>query len=299
MMSLKEKLEMYQAHIDKPWSIVAKNLDYSAAVISQCRKGSYTGDTTKVEAKLDEYLANIQAEKEVASLSNSVGYVATSISTAVYDNIRLCHLKGGFAIEAGDAGIGKTMACKKYAEDHPATAYYVPINPCISGITSLLRQLCTEMSLQQGNRYDMWLRIAHKLSGESKVLILDEAQHLPLKTLDSLRAFFDAYPEIGICLVGNAELVTKLRNKNTAVAQIKNRTKTTIIRHTADITKTDIELLFPGLVGKEKETEFLLKIAQTDNAIRGAQNLYSNAVDNNNTTYAGLVLTAKKIMQEV
>lgn len=297
IMTLQEKLEMYKQHINASWATVAKNLDYSPAVISQCRSGVYAGDSDKIEHKLDEFLANIDAEKEVASLSNIVEYVETSISSAVYKSIRLCHMKGGFAIECGSAGIGKTMACKKYASDHPNTAFYVLVNPCMSGVTSLLRHLCSEMSLQQGNRYDMWLRIAQKLSGERKVLILDEAQHLPVKTLDSLRAFFDTYPEIGICLVGNEELITKLRSSKTSVAQIKNRTKTTVLRHTTDITQNDIELLFPTFAGKEKEIKLLLDMTHTDKAIRGAQNLYSNALDNQNITYAGLVATAKQIMQ--
>jgi len=297
-MTLSEKLEKYKKRINSSWNAVAKNLGYSPTVISQCVSGTYAGNVSRLENKLDEILANIEAEKEVASLAHRVTYVETSISSAVYKSIRLCHMQGGFAIECGEAGIGKTMACKKYAEDHPNTAYYLSINPCMSGITSLLKELCNILNLPQGNRYDMWLSVARKLSGERKVLILDEAQHLPIKTLDSLRAFFDTYSEIGICLVGNNELVSKLRNSKTAVAQIKNRTKTTAIRHTADITQQDIELLFPVFVGKAQEIKLLLNIVHTDKAIRGAQNLYSNALNNQNITYAGLVATAKQVMQE-
>lgn len=297
-MTLSEKLKMYKEHINKPWSAVAKNVGYSEAVINQCLYGKYTGDVKKVENKLDEILANIEAEKEVASLANKVTYVETSISAAVYKSIRLCHMQGGFAIECGEAGIGKTMACRKYSEDHPNTAFYLSINPCMSGITYLLKELCNLLNLPQGSRYDMWLNVAYKLSGERKVLILDEAQHLPIKTLDSLRAFFDTYSEIGICLVGNNELISKIRNSKTAVAQIKNRTKTTAIRHTSDITQKDIELLFPAFAGKAQETKLLLNLVHTDKAIRGAQNLYSNALNNQNITYAGLVATAKQVMQE-
>jgi hypothetical protein len=42
-----------------------------------------------------------------------------------------------------------------------------------------------------------------------------------------------------------------------------------------------------------RSIDFLLKIARTPQAIRGAVNLYSNAVDNNNVTYEGLVAMAK------
>ena len=41
------------------------------------------------------------------------------------------------------------------------------------------------------------------------------------------------------------------------------------------------------------EIDFLLQIARTPQALRGAINLFSNAYDNENYTYAGLVAMAK------
>lgn len=295
LMTLSEKLEVYKRHINDSWNTVAKNLEYSPTVISQCRSGTYSGNTEKLETKLDEFLANINAEKEVANALSSGGYVATSISQGVYNTIRLCHLKGGLAIESGDAGIGKTMACKQYANDYPNTAIYVTVNPCVATISAFLKYLCTVLGLPTGRRDDMWLRIANRLSGERKVLIIDEAQHLPIKTIETIRSFFDTYPEIGVCLVGNEETYDNLHCGRAAFAQIISRTKLKNIRHVKQITAQDIELLYPKLAGKKKEITLLHKIAHSEQGIRGTQNLYSNAMDNQDISYAGLVAMAKSM----
>lgn len=292
MTALQEKLKAYVDSCGSQ-SAAARKIGYSTSVISTYLRGEYKGDISKLEAKLEEIFANLEAEKSVASIAMTSGYVATSISQGVYDTIRLCHLKGGLAIECGDAGVGKTMACRKYVSDYPNTAVYITVNPCIATTAAFLKYMCMVMGLPIGRKDDMWLRIAHRLSGERKVLIIDEAQHLPIKTIETVRAFFDTYPEIGVCLVGNEDTYSNLHRGKAAFAQIINRTKLTEIRHTSEITARDIELLFPAVGGNKKEVELLLKIARSEQGIRGAQNLYSNAIDNQDISYAGMVAMSK------
>ncbi|MEE1155688.1 MAG: AAA family ATPase, partial [Acutalibacteraceae bacterium] len=78
-----------------------------------------------------------------------------------------------------------------------------------------------------------------------------------------------------------------------AFAQIINRTKLSKVRHTSQITSSDIELLYPAITGKTKEVDLMLKIARSEQGIRGTHNLFSNAVDNQDISYAGLVAMAK------
>lgn len=291
-MTLQEKLREYIKTCGSQKE-AASRIGYSPATINLYLNGTYKGDITKLEEKLTEIFANLEAEKEVTNTLASGGYVATSISQSIYNTIRLCHLKGGIAIECGDAGIGKTMACKKYIEDFPNTSFYIMANPCISSVTSFLKALCNKLGLQAGHRDDMWVRITDRLSGERKVLVIDEAQHLPIKTVETIRSFFDAYSEIGVCMVGNKETFDNLHREKAAFAQIISRTKLKTIRHTSEIVSHDIELLYPVLTGKKKEIDLMLKIAHSEQGIRGTQNLYSNAVDNQDISYAGLVAMAR------
>ena len=140
----------------------------------------------------------------------------------------------------------------------------------------------------------MWMEIDEALRGGRKVLIIDEAQHLPIKTIEAIRAFTDNNAELGVALIGNPETVTNGRSRP-AFAQIRNRTKLVNIRRTLEVTKEDIRMLFPALAnaGQEKEIELLHTVARSEQGIRGAVNLYSNAKDNENTTYQGLMEMAK------
>lgn len=266
----------------------ADEIGMSASTLSQYRKGIYGGNIEAVESKLREFFENTEAAKK---LSSTIEYTDTGISKGVYHTIRLCHLYGGLAAEAGDAGIGKTMAAKKYIEDYPNTAFYIAVNPCTSSVSAFLKNFARELHIDYNCRKDeLWSRISDILTGSKKVLIIDESQHLPIKTIETVRAFADCNPDLGVCLIGN--LNSLCNNGKAGYAQIRNRTKFTSVRHISDITIEDIKLLFPNV--DSQASEYLYKIAHTEQAIRGACNLYMSAVNNENITYAGLVEMAKE-----
>lgn len=291
---LQARLEDYITQVGSQQT-AARNIGYSVAAISTYRKGKYEGNIENFENKLEEFFTNLDEAAKLRSTQIGIDYVPTSISQSVYETIRLCHLKGGFAMEAGDAGIGKTMACRQYCRDYPNSAVYVTVNPCLATVAAFLKLLCRELKITtSGRKDDMWFNVSDALKGERKVIIVDEAQHLPIKTIETLRAFFDSNPDIGVCLVGNIETVTNTGKSKETFAQIRNRTKLTEIRHTKQITEQDIKLLFPD-VAEKKEVALLLQIARSEQAVRGAVNLYSNAMDNENTSYDGLLAMAKEM----
>lgn len=298
---LQQKLRDYiKSDCEGSQNKAAKALGWSPAYISTYLKGDFKGDLEKFEASLVEAFANKNEAENLKSAVADSSYKPTSISESVYETIRLCHLKGGLAIECGDAGIGKTMAVKKYVEDYPSTAIYVTVNPCLVTLNAFLKLLCKVQKITANGRKDeMWLRLSDSFQGERKVIIIDEAQHLPIKTIEAVRAFFDLNPLLGICLVGNIETVTNTGRSKEAFAQIRNRTKLTEIRHTTSITENDIKLLFPAVSEDKKALGLLLGIARSEQGIRGASNVFSNAVDNGNITYDGLRAMAKSMRLSV
>lgn len=229
-----------------------------------------------------------------------VEYANTSISKKVYDTIRICHVKGGLAVFAGDAGIGKTKAAQKYVADNPNSAVYIALNPCLTSIKSTLKVLANALNAPTSSTLDdMWTNIIGKLA-DGMVLIFDEAQHLPIKTIETLRSFSDYLRDknqtLGIMFIGNNETVRRLgSNRKAEFAQINNRTKQTRICTTKKIKREDIMLLFPILAEKrmDAEIDFLWQISQTQQALRGAVNLFSNAYDNGKYDLKGLVSMAK------
>lgn len=290
---LRDKLNSYIAEVGSQ-NVAAKAIGLSSAVLSGYRSNTYKGNVERIETTLTEFFATKEAAKSLKS--KTLGdYCKTTISEAVYNTIRLCHLKGGLAIEAGDAGIGKTMACKQYVSDYPHSSYLVTVNPCLSSINGFLKLLCKALGISaSGRKDDMWIKIADELQSLQKVIIIDEAQHLPIKTIEAIRALVDINPELGICMVGNIGTVTN--QGKSEFAQIRNRTKLKYIRHTTHITNDDIKLLFAPVENDSKATKLLLNIARSEQGIRGATNVYSNAVDNEDISYSGL-LSMAKLMQ--
>ena len=68
-----------------------------------------------------------------------------------------------------------------------------------------------------------------------------------------------------------------------------------------EIKRDDIVKLFPILEAeqKEKEIELLWRVAQTPQALRGAINLFSNAYDNEDYSYEGLIAMMKFMEMQI
>jgi len=269
-------------------------LGFSSSTISMFRKGTYDGNVDTITKKLAEYFG---VKEEQLQTYSEIDYADTSISHEIYSIIRVCQVKGGLAIACGDAGIGKTKAIKQYLLDNPNNSLMITINPCTSSVKSVLRALAERIGATPERSKDaLWFSVANRLR-DGMVLIFDEAQHLTLQTIEVLRSFSDYFADkgqtLGIIFIGNIETVGRMGSKKAEFAQIVNRTKQTKIYGVDVIKREDIQKLFPIIADKDKEIDFLWGISKTKQALRGAVNLFSNAYDNENYTYQGLVAMAR------
>ncbi len=276
---------------------VGKLIGVSGAVLSTLRSGTYKGDVERQVKIIEDYFSVKNKQEDIY---REVDYAETSISSRAYEMIKLCHIKGGLAVFAGDAGIGKTKAAKKYTSDNPNNSYYCTLNPCLTSLKSILKLVADMVGARpEKSLYDMWRSIRSRLS-DGSVIIFDEAQHLTYRSIEALRAFADSFAEdgqtLGIVFIGNTETVQRFGGRQKAeFAQIANRTKQRLVYTTNNIKREDISLLFPILAdrGMNAEIDFLLGISRTQQAIRGAVNLFSNAYDNDDYSFSGLVKMAK------
>lgn len=300
-----ELLEKVKAHMKEnnlSQAEIAVKVGISKAALSQLLSGTYKANPQKMFDTLEGYF---RVKEQTGQTYQEIKYADTCISSEVYDVIGVCHAKGGLAIAAGDAGIGKTKAAQHYIEEHPTNAVLITINPCLTSIKAILNELAERLGAPiEHSRDKLWKAIVQKLS-DGMVLIFDESQHLTLKTIEVLRSFSDYFNDrgqtLGICFVGNMDTVAHIGSKKAEFAQIVNRTKQTKIYTRMRIQRSDIAKLFPILneEGMEKELDYLFRIAHTPQALRGAINLFSNAYDNENYTYSGLVAMAKFMDMEV
>ena len=272
-----------------------QKVDIPTSIISQIKKGIYKGDSEKYFKKLEEHF---KVKEEAKKIFKNDEYVPTSISEAVYSYIRNVQIKGGLIAIAGHAGIGKTRAIRKFKADNDMSCIYITANPCLNTVTAVLKRLCKELGVNGvKNKYDMYECIIDKLH-DGMVIVFDEAQHLSLKAIETLRGFADYFNDkgqsLGIAFVGNSITMDRFGGKEDAIfAQIANRTIQKPIFYTTDIKKDDINKLYPLLPAYSIEVEFMLEVARSKEGIRGANNLFSNCYDNEDISYEGLKKMAK------
>lgn len=299
---LLQKVEQLKKEKNLSQNEVGKLMGISGAALSQIKNGKYPADPQSIF----DAMANYFGVKEKAKLTYSeISYAPTYISSQIYDIISICQVKGGLAVVSGDAGIGKTKAAQKFIADNPTNSILITVNACFTSIKSLLRLIAERIGASvERSRDELWFSITRKLS-DGMVLIFDEAQHLTLKDIEVLRSFSDYFNDkgqtLGICFIGNTETLAGIGGRKAEFAQISNRTKLRVTYLVSDIKREDIIKLFPILSDEkmDREIDFLYRVAQTPQALRGVANLFSNAYDNENYSYNGLVASAKVMNMEV
>lgn len=307
--ALQAKLEQYIQNSGISQAKLAPQVGVSQTALSQYRNSKYDkGDITELERKLEEFFRaqeTAQAmEEKAAPYRPTVDYIPTSISEDVYQAIKYCQVQRGMTILHGDAGLGKTRGAERFIRENPNSAIYITVTPTCGTLGNMMKLLARALHIQETrNKLELMLNIREKLEGTNKVIIIDEAQHLKLSALEEIRSLSDpnsitGEKGTGICLIGNTEVYTRMMGKQQAqFAQLFSRIRMNRYYSTRQVTPEDIQALFPKLAeeGDKKELDFLLGISQSKWGIRGAVNVYNNAVNNEDISYEGLYNMARNM----
>ena len=122
-------------------------------------------------------------------------FLSDSHKEAIAHLVYALNEKNGFVQLTGEVGVGKTMACRYILANMPEDIDVALIlNPRIDEL-SLLSTLCKELGLNfssQQKSNDLTELINTKLletyaDGRHTILIIDEAQNLPKRTLEQIR----------------------------------------------------------------------------------------------------------------
>lgn len=299
---LQQRVERFLADKDVSQAKAAPMMGISQTALSQWRRSMYDkGNVEELENKISEFFraqdAKEKAEEKKIPYQAIGEYVPTSISEDVYQLIKYCQLEKGMVVIHGDAGIGKTKGAEKFARENPASTIYIQATPSSGTLKSVLKLLARALKLPESRAsLDLIIDIREKLEGTQKVIIIDEAQHLKLMALEEIRTLSDANPitghtGTGIVLIGNTEVYSRMVGKQEArFAQLFSRVRMNRYYSTQRVSMKDMHKLFPLLSdqNQKKELEFLRGISQSKWGIRGAVNVYNNAVNNEDITYNGL-----------
>lgn len=275
------------------------------SVLSSYLKSDYKGDVSKVEQSLTNFFSFREKEQDFRDTAKEQGlrpvdkwaYVPISISENVYKAIEYCRLVGGITILHGDAGCGKTMGVQKYKQDNKGFVLYFRACETCKTPKHIMSEVASQLGIQNcRNASERAACVREAIENSKKVLIVDDAHRLPQRSLEMLQDF--AEPDnglrkegIGVVLIGNSKVFNFISTiKKEDMEQFRNR-MTWEGRYRREQTKLDdVQRVFPYLAehGMKKELEFLWSISKSSWGIRGAVNVYNNAVAAKDVSYAGL-----------
>lgn len=206
------------AHVTQ--SDIARACGVSSATVNQWLSGQYPGNTDKLEQTITDFLKREEDKRIKPKVQFK--FIKTRAAKQVYEVCRIAHLDNDIGVVCGEAGAGKTEAVRNYSKRQTG----VILIEAHLGYTA--RNLFQELHRAVG--YDgvpgsinrLFNDVVEKLRDSGRLIIIDEAEHLPYKALELLRRVHDK-AGIGVVLVGMPRLVANLRGKKGEYAQLYSR----------------------------------------------------------------------------
>jgi DNA transposition AAA+ family ATPase len=208
--NLMEERTLSQAYICRATGL-------SNTVLSRWLSNTYEGDVQKVCNLIESFL---QRESEKYS-TRKLDFMMTSVARKVFEVARIAHIDCEIGVCYGQAGLGKTQAVKEYASLNPDV---ILIEADLGYTTRVLfSEIHKKLGLDGGGMIHSLLEdIIAKLKNSGRLIIVDEAEHLPYRALELIRRIHDK-ANIGILLVGMPKLVANLRGKRGQYEQLYSR----------------------------------------------------------------------------
>lgn len=198
---------------------VAKAIGKSPAMLNQYLQGKYRGDVAGLEKDIAA-LVTREAEKE-KNQKLPVEFIRTYTACKCLEVIKMAHLDCDINVIYGDAGMGKTMAMRQYALEN-RTAILLEADP---GYTArvVLEEICNRLGLnKRGNMHELSEAIISTLKDSGRLLLIDEAENLPHRALETIRRIHDK-AGIGVVLAGMPRLIVNLKGKRGEYKQLYSR----------------------------------------------------------------------------
>lgn len=196
----------------------------------------------------------------------------------VFSGLGYVHSRGGIATIVGAAGSGKTTALQQYAKDNNGVIY-VQMDATKSSPRAVLKLIAKAIGKDvRCSASDLLDTLVDEFKGTSRLVIIDEAQHLTERSFDTVRALNDkagiglvysGTPDIRNRMVGRKkEELDQVYSRIVYDVKLKNRYKF-----------AEIESLFSDYNLDEDVLKGLHNISSRKGGLRLAINLFMLAND--------------------
>jgi DNA transposition AAA+ family ATPase len=205
---VREDLAAYLSRTHKPQSVIARGIGMSDSVISQFLSGKYPAKDYGIARAIDAFLV-IQAQRDLAP--REPRFVETANAAKVRDRMEIVHELGSLGIFYGAAGSGKTRSAREYQRAKGDTVIFVTAKPVLRSPHAFLMELAEQIKTPTGYTVNrLQGEIETKLKDSGRLLIVDEAERLTFRTIETIQSIRDE-TGIGVAFLAD-EVLWKLIN---------------------------------------------------------------------------------------
>lgn len=184
-----------------------------------------------VEEKFAIFLKENKEKEEVKAQIkglNNLDFIETSDVKRIFSRLLLASMQGDrISVILGASGTGKTRIAKEYCKSH-LEAIFIEATPDMNA-KDILKKLCWELNLGEfKSNHSGILKVANELKKCGKYIIVDEAEHLKWRVLETLRRVMD-FSKQPLILVGTHWLADSISSgrlgskREQELAQLRNR----------------------------------------------------------------------------
>lgn len=201
-MTVREELKRHMEKEGVSINTVSKAVAWSAGALSLWLKDDYTGDNEKMERDVAAYLSR---HEERAKVQTGGEFAMTRQAVAILGALRYAHTWGGMGVIYGRSGIGKSEAIKHYSGT-VGGVIVITIDPVSLTPSAVLHDLAEAIGeSSRGTLRGLLRRICKRLDKSGRLIIVDEAQFLTHRAIESLRKIHDT-AKVAIVFVGMPRL---------------------------------------------------------------------------------------------
>ncbi|MGR9014151.1 MAG: AAA family ATPase [Gammaproteobacteria bacterium] len=182
--------------------------------------GAYISSPTQFLQRMIDAIERMEERNQ--SVKDEIPYAETSVALQIEAVCKRTHIDRDFGFFAGKVGVGKTTALRNYARKTQSAV----LLEAFEGIdnSAFIQELiaATGSVAVKGTQAMQMAGLIRALKGSDRVILVDEANWLPKRSFGALRRISDV-AEIGVVLVGTAELLPMVQDPEGRFGQISSR----------------------------------------------------------------------------